>query len=146
MAALDADMVRYVPWFPYPYWGVAELEAPTATSTSWNFTHLDWFLEKFMNATYEEGRSVIINFSTTPQWVWANASTSYPSGVWESDFGYSGSGTVLRDPSGKVCVCVRVCVCAVVAHAPRRVHDVLLSRSWVTVSVLLVLLMGAHAD
>lgn len=37
---LNADLVRYVPWFPYPLVGVAELDPPDATSrtTSWNFT------------------------------------------------------------------------------------------------------------
>ena len=31
---LNADFVRYVPWFPYPKLAVAELEPPTATTTS----------------------------------------------------------------------------------------------------------------
>src|SRR5689334_15789838 len=33
---LQADYVRYVPWLPYPRLGVAELEPPTATATSWD--------------------------------------------------------------------------------------------------------------
>src|SRR4051812_40627718 len=35
---LGADYVRYVPWFPYPKLAVAELEPPTATTTSWDFS------------------------------------------------------------------------------------------------------------
>ena len=29
---LQADLVRYVPWFPYPHYGVAELDPPNATT------------------------------------------------------------------------------------------------------------------
>jgi hypothetical protein len=40
-----------VPWFPYPQYGVAELNPPTSEATSWNFTLLDEMLTDFMNAT-----------------------------------------------------------------------------------------------
>lgn len=32
---LDCELVRYVPWYPYPHIAVAELSEPTANSTSW---------------------------------------------------------------------------------------------------------------
>jgi len=38
---LGAEMVRYVPWLPYPRLAVAELEPPTATNTSWDFSVID---------------------------------------------------------------------------------------------------------
>ncbi len=39
--------------------------------TSWDFTLLDPLMEDFMAAT--KGHSVIINFSTIPQWMWNTA-------------------------------------------------------------------------
>jgi hypothetical protein len=65
---LGADYVRYVPWFPYPKMAVAELKPPTKTETFWDFTYLDSTMEALMNAT--SGHSVVINFSTTPAWMW----------------------------------------------------------------------------
>src|SRR5215475_13861801 len=65
---LGADYVRYVPWFPYPKMAVAELKRPTKDSTFWDFTYLDSTMEAIMNAT--QGHSVVINFSTTPSWMW----------------------------------------------------------------------------
>ncbi|MEO6966287.1 MAG: glycosyl hydrolase family 39, partial [Acidobacteriaceae bacterium] len=58
---LGADYVRYVPWLPYPRLAVAELEPPTATSTSWDFSLIDPMTEDFMNAT--SGHSTVMNFS-----------------------------------------------------------------------------------
>src|SRR5690348_5928907 len=40
LKTLNADYVRYVPWFPYPKMAVAELRAPTRDSTFWDFTYL----------------------------------------------------------------------------------------------------------
>ena len=64
---LGADYVRYVPWLPYPRLGVAELEPPKGGKTSWDFSLIDPMTEDFMNAT--AGHSVILNFSTIPQWM-----------------------------------------------------------------------------
>ena len=47
---LNATHVRFVPWLPYPKLGVAELEPPTANSTSWNLTLIDPLVEDFMKA------------------------------------------------------------------------------------------------
>src|SRR5664279_3122836 len=33
---LGADYVRFVPWYPYPRLGVAELDPPSPQSTSWD--------------------------------------------------------------------------------------------------------------
>ncbi len=74
---LSADYVRYVPWFPYPKMAVAELKPPTKTKTYWDFTYLDSTMEAIMNAT--NGHSVVINFSTTPEWMWkTNAACNIP--------------------------------------------------------------------
>lgn len=65
---LNTDYVRFVPWFPYPKLGVAELEAPAGGKTSWDFSLIDPLVEDFKKAT--RGRSTILNFSTTPEWMW----------------------------------------------------------------------------
>jgi hypothetical protein len=38
--ALGTDYVRFVRWLPYPKIAVAELEAPTAQMTWWDFTYI----------------------------------------------------------------------------------------------------------
>jgi hypothetical protein len=68
LSALQADFVRFVPWFPYPRLGVAELEAPSGGTTSWDFSLIDPMVEDFEKAT--RGHSTILNFSTTPEWMW----------------------------------------------------------------------------
>ncbi|HWB92928.1 MAG TPA: hypothetical protein VG605_13790 [Puia sp.] len=65
---LDATYVRYVPWFPYPKAAVVELRPPTAKETFWDFSYADPAMEALMKA--QDGRSVVINFSTTPVWMW----------------------------------------------------------------------------
>jgi hypothetical protein len=65
---LHADYVRFVPWFPYPRLGVAELDPPAAGRTSWDFSLIDPMIEDFEQAT--RGHSTIMNFSTIPQWMW----------------------------------------------------------------------------
>ena len=64
---LQADDVRFVPWLPYPRLGVAELEAPTPTRTSWDFSLIDPMVADFEAAT--RGHDTILNFSTLPQWL-----------------------------------------------------------------------------
>jgi hypothetical protein len=96
---LGADYVRYVPWLPYPKLGVAELQPPANGKTSWNFSLIDPMTEDFMNATH--GHSVILNFSTTPAWLWKTAKpVTYPKDPNQVDWHYT-QGTELRDPSGK---------------------------------------------
>ena len=96
---LQADFVRYVPWLPYPKLAVAELEPPTKEKTSWDFSLIDPMTEDFMSAT--AGHSVILNFSTIPQWMFKTATpVSYPSDPDQVDWDYT-QGTELRDPSMK---------------------------------------------
>jgi len=97
---LRADYVRYVPWFPYPKMAVAELKPPTKTETFWDFTYLDSTMEAIMNAT--SGHSVVINFSTTPAWMWkSNEEVKYPEDAYEVSWSYN-QGTALRDTTMKV--------------------------------------------
>jgi hypothetical protein len=65
---LHTDYVRFVPWFPYPRLGVAELEPPSGGRTSWDFSLIDPLVEDFTRAT--RCRSTILNFSTIPEWMW----------------------------------------------------------------------------
>jgi hypothetical protein len=96
---LGADYVRYVPWFPYPKMAVAELEPPTKDKTFWNFAYLDSTMQAVMNTT--EGHSVVINFSTTPTWMWKTSSAvKYPDDPYKTCWDYN-QGTELRDTTMK---------------------------------------------
>lgn len=92
---LGADYVRYVPWFPYPKMAVAELKPPTKTETFWDFTYIDSTMEAIMNAT--SGHSVVINFSTTPAWMWkTDTEVKYPDNAYQVFWDYN-PGLTLRD-------------------------------------------------
>jgi len=96
---MDADYVRYVPWLPYPKLAVAELEPPTATATSWDFTLIDPMTKDFLAAT--KGHSTIVNFSTMPAWLFTtDKPVTYPEDPNQVDCDYT-QGTELKDPSGK---------------------------------------------
>ena len=96
---LNADYVRYVPWFPYPKMAVAELKRPTKTETFWDFTYLDSTMEAIMNAT--NGHSVVINFSTTPSWMWkTDYDVAYPEDAYKVFWTYN-DGAELRDTTMK---------------------------------------------
>lgn len=96
---LGADYVRFVPWLPYPKIAVAELQPPTSTSTSWDFTYIDPVTKDFLAAT--EGHSTIINFSTIPAWMFkTDKPVTYPSDPNQVFWNYT-QGTELRDPTGK---------------------------------------------
>jgi len=96
---LGADDVRYVPWLPYPRLGVAELEPPADGKTSWDFSLIDPMMEDFMNA--QAGHSVIINFSTIPQWMFKTEKpVAYPADPDQVAWDYE-KGTEFRDPSLK---------------------------------------------
>ncbi len=97
--ALGADYVRYVPWLPYPRQAVAELSPPADGKTSWDFTHIDPTLEDFMKAT--EGHSVILNFSTIPQWMYkTDKPVTFPDDPNQVFWKYT-QGTEMRDPTMK---------------------------------------------
>jgi len=96
---LEADYVRYVPWFPYPKMAVAELKRPSKTETFWNFKYLDSTMDAFMKAT--ENHPVVINFSTTPAWIWKTDSVvKYPENPYEPSWTYN-QGTELKDATLK---------------------------------------------
>jgi len=96
---LGCDYVRYVPWLPYPKLAVAELEPPKGDQTSWDFSLIDPMTEDFMAAT--EGHSVILNFSTIPQWMFKTGKpVAYPSDPDQVFWNYT-QGTELRDASMK---------------------------------------------
>ena len=97
---MGADYVRYVPWHVYPKLVVAELEAPTATTTSWDFTLIDPMTIDFFNAT--KGHSVMLNFSTIPQWMFKTEKpVPYPADPNKVDWSYGGVGFELRDSTMK---------------------------------------------
>ena len=97
--ALGADYVRYVPWLPYPRQAVAELSPPADGKTSWDFAHIDPTLDDFMKAT--EGHSVILNFSTIPQWMYkTDKPVTFPDDPNQVYWKYT-QGTEMRDPSMK---------------------------------------------
>jgi hypothetical protein len=96
---LNADFVRYVPWFPYPKLAVAELEPSTATKTSWDFSLIDPMTIDFLEAT--KGHSIIMNFSTIPQWMFKTEKpVTYPADPNQVSWSYGG-GTELRDSTMK---------------------------------------------
>jgi hypothetical protein len=96
---LQADYVRYVPWLPYPKLGVAELEPPHEGKTSWNFSLIDPMTIDFLEAT--RGHSVILNFSTIPQWMFkTDKPVPYPPDPDQVTWNYE-QGTELRDPTFK---------------------------------------------
>ncbi|WP_214071730.1 glycosyl hydrolase family 39 [Mucilaginibacter sp. dw_454] len=96
---LNADYVRYVPWFPYPKLAVAELEPPTADKTLWDFSLIDPMTIDFLENT--KGHSVILNFSTIPQWMFKTDNrVTYPDDANAVGWGYGG-GTQLRDTTMK---------------------------------------------
>lgn len=95
---LDTDYVRFVPWFPYPKLGVAELEPPADGRTSWDFSLIDPLVEDFEKAT--RGRSTILNFSTIPEWMWQPTPWTLKDGalhVVGGDIGIAASGTDWTD-------------------------------------------------
>jgi hypothetical protein len=97
------NFVRFVPWFPYPRLSVPEINAPVTNSSgcfsSWDFSFADQLMEDFFQST--PNVSHIINFSTTPDWMWVlDSPYTYPEDVNQTDFSYN-NGTRLRDPSFK---------------------------------------------
>ncbi len=96
---LQADDVRFVPWFPYPLLAVAELAPPTAERTFWDFSLIDPLIMDFLDAT--SGHAVVVNFSTIPQWMFkTDRQVDDPSDPNAVDWSYE-QGTELRDPTMK---------------------------------------------
>lgn len=93
---LHANDVRFVPWLPYPRLAVAELKPPAHGKTFWNFRRIDPMVQDFVRAT--AGHSIIMNFSTIPEWMFQTPTpVGYPAAN-QVDWGYE-QGTNLR-PGG----------------------------------------------
>lgn len=102
---LGADSVRFVPWLPYPRLAVAELEPPRDGRTSWDFSLIDPLVSDFYEAT--AGRPVVLNFSTTPQWLWKTPEpVAYPTDPDQVTWTYT-QGNELRDPTAAEVAAVR---------------------------------------
>lgn len=71
LRGLGADYVRYAFWFPYPKLVVAELRAPTANETFWDFQYMDPIVEDFLKAS--DGHPAVWSFSTAPEWLYTTA-------------------------------------------------------------------------
>jgi hypothetical protein len=96
---LAAEEVRVVHWYPQPRFAVAQLEPPRDGQAFWDFTLIDPLLVDVMNAM--EGRSVMMNFSTIPQWMFLTEKpVVVPTDPNEVYWGYT-QGTELRDSSLK---------------------------------------------
>lgn len=99
LSDLQCDYVRYVPWLPYPRLGVAELEPPQDGKTFWDFSLIDPMTVDFLEAT--RGRTVIVNFSTIPQWMFKTEKpVAYPADPDQATWNYT-QGTEPVDPSFK---------------------------------------------
>jgi hypothetical protein len=96
---LQPDYARFVPWLPYPRLAVAELEPPHDGQTSWDFSLIDPLTIDFLEAT--KGHPSVLNFSTTPQWMWVTPNpVTYPADPEAPVWNYT-QGAELRDPSGQ---------------------------------------------
>ena len=96
---LGADYVRFVPWFPYPHMAVVELKPPASNKTFWDFTQIDPIVEDLMKAT--DGHSVVMNFSTIPEWIFKNEKpANYPEAP-DSVFWSYNNGTEISDTTMK---------------------------------------------
>jgi hypothetical protein len=96
---LGCDYVRYVPWLPYPKLGVAELEPPSKTNTSWNFSLIDPMTLDFFEAT--KAHPVILNFSTIPAWMYkTERPVAYPDNPDSVTWNYT-QGSIPRDTTLK---------------------------------------------
>ena len=68
LADLGADDVRYAGGgYVYPHFGILELDPPTGTKTSWDFSYVDPVTEDVMNVT--KGHPLVLNFSAIPEWM-----------------------------------------------------------------------------
>jgi hypothetical protein len=93
------NYARLQPWYPYPKLGVAELEPPQNGKTSWDFTYIDPIVIDFFTAA--QGRRVMINFSTIPQWmIKTDKPVTYANNPDEIVWKYS-PGNKLRDTTLK---------------------------------------------
>jgi hypothetical protein len=96
---LGADYVRYAPCNLYPRLSVAELEPPSKTSTSWDFSLIDPYTEDAFQAL--NGHPVEFTLSTIPEWMFKTPKpVGYPKDPEELFYDYE-QGRELRDPTYK---------------------------------------------
>ena len=94
---LGGDNVRYAPCNLYPRLSVAELEPPTKTSTSWDFSLIDPYTEDAFEAL--KGHPVEFTLSTIPEWMFKTPKPiTYPLDPEQLFYEYE-LGTELRDPT-----------------------------------------------
>ena len=98
---LQADLVRYVPWFPYPKVGVAELEPPNIEQQKsfWNFSNIEQqFYDTFEAVTTtttsdlskkQKKKRIVINFSTQPTWMFNTSDWTYKDNPNQADWSYT---------------------------------------------------------
>ena len=109
---LGAEDVRYAGGgYVFPHFGVAELDPPTATKTSWDFSYIDPITEDVMKMN--QGRPIVLNFSAIPEWMFKTpAPVPYPADPSKAAWHYE-QGRELRDPDGaRSCrlFCARRCL------------------------------------
>ena len=96
---MKVNYARLQPWYPYPKLGVAELEPPKDGKTSWDFSVIDPIVIDFIKAA--EGRPVMLNFSTIPQWmIKTDTAVAYPKDPNAIAWNYS-PGNQFRDTTLK---------------------------------------------
>ena len=94
---LEADDVRYTgAGYVYPHLGVPELDPPSSTKTSWDFSLIDPVTEDVMKAL--EGHPVVLNFTTIPAWMFKGEPVAYPQDLNKQAWHYA-QGRELRDPT-----------------------------------------------
>lgn len=97
---LHTNDTRLQLWFSVTRQAVAELKAPTATETFWDFTYIDPLVEDYYNNT--AGRHHI-NMGTIPRWMFNVPEKDVPNDPAASFYAYTDgtTGELLKDPSGK---------------------------------------------
>ena len=97
---LGADDLRYAGGgYAYPHLGVAELDPPSATKTSWDFSYIDPVTEDVMQAT--QGHRIVLNFTAIPEWMFKTPEpVRYPADPTKLFWQYE-QGTELRDPTAR---------------------------------------------
>ena len=97
---LKTNDTRLQLWFSVTRQAVAELKAPTATETFWDFTYIDPLVEDYYNNT--SGRHHI-NMGTIPRWMFNVTSKEIPNDPSASFYAYTDdtNGNNLKDPSGR---------------------------------------------
>lgn len=97
---LGTDYARLAFWHPYPKLAVAELNPPTSTGTSWDFSRIDPLVKDFSDAT--GGHSIIFSMSTIPAWMFeTEKQVSYPEDPHKLTWDYI-KGKELQQDSGRL--------------------------------------------